>query len=82
MFCARASVAKARGTRSFVLKQRLGESRLPNDALEGAPPERIVERHRDGDRGPFRLELHDAVASALADCDKSMLFENPADLRA
>jgi hypothetical protein len=55
---------------------------LPNDALQCAAPERIVERNRDGDCGVFRFELHDAMASALADCDKSVLLENPANLRA
>ncbi len=66
----------------FAFKQRFGETRLADNALECAAPEGIVERNRDGDRGPFRLELHDAMASTLADCDKSVLFENPANLRA
>jgi hypothetical protein len=55
---------------------------LPNNALESAAPEGIVKRNRDGDRGFFRLDLHNAMASALTDCDKSMLFENPANFGA
>jgi hypothetical protein len=37
-------------------------------------------RNGNRDRGPFGFELHDAVAAALANGDKSMLFENPANL--
>ena len=65
-----------------MLEQRFDEPRLPNNALESAAPEGIVKRNRDGDRGFFRLDLHNAMASALTDCDKSMLFENPANFRA
>ena len=55
-----------------MLEERLREPRLPNDALESAAPEGIVKRHRDRHCGAFRLELHDAMASALADSDKTM----------
>lgn len=69
-------------TTLFRFEKRFSEPRLPNDALEGAALEGIAERHRNGHGGPFGLELHDAMASALADCDKSVLLENPANLRA
>ena len=69
-------------TTLFRFEKRFSKPRLPNDALQCAAPERIVERNRDGDCGVFRFELHDAMASALADCDKSVLLENPANLRA
>ena len=41
-----------------------------------------MKRHRDSDCSPFFLDLHDAMASALANRDKSVLFENPANFRA
>jgi hypothetical protein len=57
-------------------KQRLGEARLADDALESAATEGIVERYRDSDCGPFRMQLHDSVTAALAHGFKSVAFEN------
>jgi hypothetical protein len=38
-----------------------------------------VKRNRYGKRRAFHPFLHDAVASALADRDEAIPFENPAD---
>jgi len=59
----------------FGFKQRFGEARLADDALQSAAPEGIVKRHRDGDGGPIFLRLHDSMAAALANRNKSVLFE-------
>lgn len=63
-------------------KQRLREFRLPNDAPQGPTPDRIVERNRNCDCRSLQALLHDPVAALLPDCGESMLFENPANLRA
>jgi hypothetical protein len=54
--------------------------RLSDDALECSSHERIVERHGNRDRRVSDPLLHDPVASALANRDESVPFENPANL--
>jgi hypothetical protein len=66
--------------RLFIFKERFGNARLANDALEGTAPEGIVERHRDGYGGVLSSQLHDSVTAALAHRDKSVFFENLAGL--
>jgi hypothetical protein len=64
------------------LEQRLWEFRLSNDAPQGSPSDRIVKGHRNGYRRAIPTLLHDSVAALLPDCGKSVLFEDPTDLRA
>jgi len=66
----------------FGLKQRFVEPGLTDDALEGAAVQGIVEGHRDSDCGPFCLQLHDAVATALAHGDESVGLKNLAGFSA
>ena len=76
------SLVSQRDSLLFGLKQRLREFRLPNDAQQRATPDRIVKRNRNGYRRCLQTLLHDSMAALLADCGESVLFENPANLRA
>src|ERR1700722_4576724 len=77
-----AHAAKPREVSLFRLKQRFGETRLADDALDCAAPQGVVQRHRHGDGRPFTLELHDAMASALAHRYKSVPLKYLADFGA
>jgi hypothetical protein len=68
--------------RLIAFKQRLVEARLANDAQQSAAYEGILERHGNGDRRPFRLQLHDSVTAALPNGDKSLPFQNLAGFEA
>ena len=63
------------------LKNRSRKFRLPDDAQQRTTPNRIMEGNRHSYRRPFRPLLHNFVATPLADCNKSMAFENLANLR-
>jgi len=54
--------------------------RLSDDARKCAPLQRIVKGNRNRNRRAFEPFLHDTVASAQADRDESVPFENPANL--
>jgi len=69
-------------TRLFSFKQRLGQARLPDDALESAAPEGVVERYGDGNGRALTLQLHDAMTAALAYRGESVPFENLTDFGA
>ena len=45
-------------------------------------PEFIVERHGNSSCGVVGSQLHDSMTSMLANCDKSLHFENLAGFRA
>jgi hypothetical protein len=64
----------------FLLKRGFGKSRLANNALQRPTPEFIVERHGDGNSRSLSFKLHYAMATTLPDDDKSVLFEDLADL--
>jgi hypothetical protein len=66
----------------FSLKQRSREFRLPNDAQQRAAWGLIVKRNGNGCRCRLQTLLHDPMAASLANCDESVLFENPTNLRA
>jgi len=70
------------GALLFDLKQRSRKFRLPNDAQQRAASDRIVERNRNGYCRCLQTFLHDPMAAPLADRGESVLFENPANLRA
>ena len=55
---------------------------MPNNAQKRAARGLIVEGYRNGYRRRLQTLLHDPMAASLADCDESVLFENPANLRA
>jgi hypothetical protein len=52
---------------------------LADDTLKRAYPEGVVKRNWDGDGRASLFELHDAMAAALARCDKPMPLKNLAD---
>lgn len=66
----------------FGFEQRSRELRLPNDTQQRAAPDRIVKRNRNRYRRCLQAPLHDPVTASLADRSESILFENPANLRA
>jgi len=66
----------------FLLEQRFRKSRLTNDALQRPAPEFIMKRHWDSNGCSLSLKLHYAMAATLPDRDKSVLFEDLADLAA
>ena len=55
---------------------------MPDDGAEGAGLQFSVERDGDGDGAGALFFLHDAVASFLADGDKTMFAEEIADVLA
>jgi hypothetical protein len=55
---------------------------LADDALKGAAPERVVQWHRNRNRGPLSLQLHNPMTAALTHSDKTAAFQNFADIRA
>ena len=55
---------------------------MADDGAEGAGLQFSVERDGDGDGAGALFFLHDAVASFLADSDKTMLTEEIADVLA
>ena len=68
-------------SRLFSLKQRSREFRLPNNTQKRAARGLIVKGYRNGYRRRLQTLLHDPMAASLADCDESVLFQNPTDLR-
>ena len=57
------------------LKEAPWQSRLANDALQRAAPQRIVQRNWNCDRCPFLPLLHDPMAATLANFPKTLGFK-------
>lgn len=62
------------------LKLRPRNPRLPDDGVERAGAQLVVEGHRHGHRTLVRPPLHDDVAPALAGFDEAVPGKNGADL--